>query len=84
VAKFLMLILIAVLGWLFFFKKRKADGGDQVSHRPSQGLGNQNDKTERIVLCAVCGVNIPESESVTSNGRTTCQDPATCKQRPAS
>jgi hypothetical protein len=81
VAKVLFAIIIAVLAWFFFFKKKPAPPSDAIGGNDGKGTGKLGN--ERVVLCAVCGVNIPESESVTRDGRTTCAEPDTCKQRPS-
>jgi hypothetical protein len=78
VAKILIALVIAVLVWFFFIKPKPGNKGDAISRdREPNQVGS-----EKIVLCSVCGVNIPESEAVTRDGRTACADPATCKSRP--
>lgn len=78
-AKIIFLAVIALLVWLFFFKSKSPGKGDAISRDAERNqLGS-----EKIVLCSVCGVNIPESEAVTRDGRTTCADPANCKSRPS-
>ena len=63
-AKFLLLIAIVFLAYLFIRAAR-------APRKPA------NDKTERrpaedMVRCKVCGVHLPRSESVTSRGEFFC------------
>ncbi len=68
-------LLIAAIVWLLFFAKRKLN-------RPSdRGTNDAKPSTisERMVSCARCGVNIPESESTKdTSGNFCCKNNADC------
>lgn len=70
-AKFLLLIALAVVVYLFF-KGIRRDAGMQDSVRPSP----PRDKAvpEDMVRCTVCGVHLPRSESFASRGKFFCSD----------
>jgi formylmethanofuran dehydrogenase subunit E len=35
-----------------------------------------------MVVCALCGVNMPKSDAREEDGKFTCRDPADCKHAP--
>ncbi len=51
------LILLLLLGLIVFLLFKALRGGSRVRRRPQK-------KIENMVACAVCGVRIPESESL--------------------
>ncbi len=60
----LLLTIVAVIWWAW--KKRSPQPGK----RPSPAARDP----ERMVVCAHCGVHLPQSESVTENGACFCSD----------
>lgn len=75
-ARILLLLVIGfVIYALFrgFFKSqlKDKDRDEPPSARPGD--------VEDMVACAVCGVNMPRSESKEEGGRVTCRDPKSCK-----
>jgi uncharacterized protein len=56
-----LLIYLMVKGFMRSSSRRKADGA-----APKPG--------ERMVTCAHCGVHLPESDSVTAEGRHFCTE----------
>jgi hypothetical protein len=72
VAKLLLLIGLAVVGWLVF----------RLLRRPGSGTGTPPEappESEAMVTCARCGVAIPRGESVERDGRRVCRDSAQCR-----
>lgn len=64
-AKFLLLIAIVFLAYLFI----------RASRAPRKPAANKTDKrsvAEDMVRCRICGVHLPRSESVTSRGEFFC------------
>jgi uncharacterized protein len=64
-AKFLLLIAIFIIAYLFIRSTRVV----ARTHRENKA-GNR--PTEDMVRCKVCGVHLPRSESVTSRGEFFC------------
>jgi uncharacterized protein len=63
--KYLLLVAIVAVIWLAL-KKRPPRSGRQ----PTPATRDP----ERMVVCAHCGVHLPESESVSENGASFCSD----------
>lgn len=63
-AKLLLLILVACLGWYFLRRLRSP-------RPPATPLPTQR-QAERMVACAHCGVNVPEGESLRLGSRHFC------------
>jgi len=70
-AKFLLLIALAIFAYLLF-KGLRRDGQQQGSVRGSQS--RDEPISEDMVRCARCGVHLPRSESFTSRGKFFCSD----------
>ena len=65
VTKLLFLILLVVLA-VFWFKRQA---------QPRKPSGKSSEKpAEDMVRCQVCGVNLPRSEAILSQGRLFCSD----------
>jgi uncharacterized protein len=63
--KYLLLVaIVAVIWWAL--KKRPSQSGK----RPAPAARDP----ERMVVCAHCGVHLPQSECVTENGACFCSD----------
>lgn len=62
------LILLLILGVIayFLFKSLKR------RNRPRDEGGSGSRSPERMVVCATCGVHLPESEAIESSGRHYC------------
>lgn len=63
-AKFLLLIAIVFLAYLFIRAAR-------APRKPANGKSERR-AAEDMVRCQVCGVHLPRSESVTSRGEFFC------------
>lgn len=79
--KILFVLLTAAIGWFLFkgFTKKMPPPQDPSAADPGKGTANT---PERMVQCALCGVHMPESDSLTSEGRVSCREPARCAHRP--
>lgn len=71
-AKLLLLIGLAVAGWLVFRLLRGTRPGGAT---PAEGAP----ASEAMVTCARCGVAIPDGESVERDGQRVCRDAAQCR-----
>ncbi len=70
-------ILIAAIVWILFFAKRKINTDQSTTDQ--DGRVRQKQQPERMVSCARCGVNIPESEAEAgANGSYTCRNVNDC------
>lgn len=79
--KVIFALLTALIAWILFkgFTKK-------VSRSDEPGVGREPSTdtpklAERMVKCATCGVFMPESESVMTDGVIGCKDPAHCAHR---
>lgn len=73
-ARILLLLVIGfVIYALFrgFFKSQLKDKDEPSASRQVE--------PEDMVACAICGVNMPRSDSKEEGGRVTCRDPKACK-----
>lgn len=62
------LLLFAILGFVWWsFAKRNAGGDDKSS-------SNDEERSEKMLTCAHCGVHLPESEAVLADNRVYCCD----------
>jgi uncharacterized protein len=66
-AKSILLIFLGLLAYLLF-KVFRRDARPRGEDRP------QARAAERMVSCARCGVHLPESEAVRSEGRVFCSE----------
>ena len=73
-ARILLLLVIGFVIYVLFrgFFRAQVKDKDESS---SAGRGVAED----MVACAICGVNMPRSESKEEGGRVTCRDPKSCK-----
>lgn len=65
-SRILFFLLLALLVWFLFFKKKSAGRGEQESG--SRGVP----PVESMVQCAVCGLRLPEGEAIAEGGRHFC------------
>lgn len=65
-----VLLLIALI-WLLYIVIKRAFL-DPHSNQQSQ---QQAKSEEKMVQCSVCGMHVPESESLTTNNAVTCNNP---------
>ena len=72
VAKLLLLIGLAVAGWLVFRLMRGARPGKATPPKATP-------EGEAMVSCARCGVAIPRGESVERDGQRVCRDATQCR-----
>jgi uncharacterized protein len=63
--KYLLIIAIAAVVWLAW-KKRSRPSGKASVPAPRE--------PEQMVVCAHCGVHLPESDSVSEQGRHFCSE----------
>jgi uncharacterized protein len=66
VSKLITLLLLVVLG-VYLFKR-------MVAKRAAQDSGTGQKPAEDMVKCRTCGVNMPRSEAILSQGRFYCCD----------
>ena len=67
-AKFLLLIAVIIIVYLFF-RVMRGTGRTPQAQRPAS---HRDGPGEDMVRCKVCGVHLPRSESVTSRGEFFC------------
>ena len=74
--KILIILIVAVVGWLLFkgLLKKSEKGGSRDSGRTG---------SESMVKCDICGVFMPESDSVQLDEKRTCNKPNQCSHRQA-
>jgi uncharacterized protein len=70
VSKILVVILVTVLV-VYLLRRMAANRTDQQNTPPSAG---KHKAAEDMVRCHVCGVNLPRSEALMSQGRFYCCD----------
>lgn len=63
-SKFLWFVL---LGWLVYLLMRASGRKRRAAAKPAAA-------TERMVACARCGLNLPEGESLQSDGQYYCSE----------
>jgi uncharacterized protein len=69
VTKLIFLILLVIAGVLWFKHRLRAGRGS------STATGKEEQKpVEDMVRCQTCGVNLPRSEAILSQGRIYCCD----------
>jgi uncharacterized protein len=61
--KYLLLLALVAVAWWAWQKRRE---------RPARPSRNTPREPERMVACAHCGVNVPQSESVGEDGEHFC------------
>jgi uncharacterized protein len=74
--KFLITLLVLVVGWTLWKKSRAAAGQRADEPRrdePARGR-RRAARVEAMVACVRCGVHVPESESVLRDGRRFCSE----------
>lgn len=60
--KYLLLGLLAYVGWRWYFAQRRQDESAPQSPAPA------GDSAERMVSCAECGIHVPKSEAIDGPG----------------
>lgn len=72
--KLLLLVVLAFVGFLLIkgLKNPRRNGADPKGAKPKASRGEA--AVERMVTCAHCGVNLPESESLRSGERHFCSE----------
>lgn len=72
--KILFFLAVAIVGWLIFKGLLK---------KPDVGKSREESdaRPEQMVKCDLCGVFMPESDSVQLDGRRTCRTPQLCLRR---
>lgn len=68
--KTILLVIAIVLAYWFFLgshRARRNDTGSSASDRSAQ-------PPESMVICAYCGLHVPESECIVAAGRHYCSD----------
>ena len=85
--KLLFVLLIVAIAWMFFKKQQKPrppstdeSAGNGKSPKTN---GSSGANPERMLACGTCGVFMPESDGVTTDGKFGCRDPARCAHRPS-
>jgi len=68
VGKLLLLLFLALIGFILMKGLKARD------RRKDSGVARRGPAAERMVACAHCGVNLPESESVRAGGRHFCSE----------
>ena len=67
VGRFILLILLALVGYLMF-------KGSRLRSRRGEGDASKVRPVESMVVCAHCGVHLPESDSVHAGDRYFCSE----------
>ena len=87
--KIVMWLVAAIAGFLFYKAVKARKNADENSNN-SRGMEDQNadksqldgkSKTEAMVLCGVCGVHLPASESMTVNKVISCSTQNACSNK---
>ncbi|MFT3759487.1 PP0621 family protein [Thauera sp.] len=66
-----LLILILVIAGIWWIRRAMA----RIGKKPAKGKDGRADiAAERVLECAHCGINVPESEGVRAHGRFYCSD----------
>lgn len=66
-----LLILILIVAGIWWIRRAMA----RIGKKPGKGRGRRPDAAaERVLECAHCGINVPESEGVREHGRFYCSD----------
>ena len=81
----ILIWLMAAIAGLIFYKAVKSRQQADKHDRDQQAMNNQpihdgelKHKTEAMVLCGVCGVHLPASETQSKNGIISCSQSHTC------
>ncbi len=90
----ILMWFVAIIAGFIFYKATKARKSVDNNNNDRQGMRNQRHpdaqldsqsdgraKTEAMLLCAVCGVHLPASETKTSNGIISCSDIHACSNK---
>ncbi len=70
-------LLLILLVWLLYIVVKRAVA---AINKKNAGLNPQK-VAEKMVLCAVCGTHIPESESLIKNDLIVCNNPDCVKHQ---
>ncbi len=66
-----LLILVLVIAGIWWIRRAMA----RIGKKPAKSRNGQADAAaERVLECAHCGLNVPESEGVREHGRFYCSD----------
>lgn len=72
-AKYVFLLLAAIVGWFLFKGLTKKS--------PPRDPGASQGGVERMVQCQLCGVHLPQSDTMNQDGKTVCRSPERCLRR---
>jgi len=78
-ARILLLLVIGFVIYALFRGFFKSQLKDKDKDEPPAARPGGDGRPDDLVACAVCGVNMPRSESKEEGGRVTCRDPKSCK-----
>ena len=71
--KILLLIVIVVIIYLIFFKKKRVVGSSNKTDKNSRGDVDDSVSND-LIPCVQCGVLVPQSEAIISNGEFFCSE----------
>jgi hypothetical protein len=74
--KALLVLLLAIVGWVLLKGLLK---GSKPGQRERQG--DKPPVSEKMIQCQRCGVFMPESESMSVDGKLSCRQPDACPHR---
>jgi hypothetical protein len=74
--KVLLVVLVAFAGWLLLKGLLKGGAGKPKDRDDKASAAN-----EKMVQCQRCGVFMPESESMSTDGKLSCRRPDACLHR---
>ncbi len=85
--KIIFAVITAFVAWVLFKGLSKSAKRHEIDRRDDQPLPREGSATgkantpERMVKCAACGVFMPESDSVMTDGKVGCREPQHCAHR---
>jgi hypothetical protein len=90
----ILMWFVAIIAGFVFYKAAKARKSVDNNKQDRESVRNQRHpdtqldgrsegptKTEAMLLCGVCGVHLPASETKTSNGIISCSDTHACSNK---
>jgi formylmethanofuran dehydrogenase subunit E len=70
------ILLLIILLWILYVVVKRFIAKN-ISNSDTK---KEEGQTEKIVACSLCGLHIPEGESLTKNGKFYCNNP-TCNEQ---